>query len=572
MNSILIFLLLLTSLYAKSTDFSIMINKPFNDALYDVKQDFNGDISAIGITTNHNTLSSSSTTTYSNPFDYLKSVAGNYGTQMSLVKVNNFADITLNKTINIPNINKTVTILKTPSDGYLVGGYTLDGSLVVLKLDSSGDIVFTKIFGTTKYDTMSKLIQLKDGGVLSVGSSTTSRSKHDNLFETGLGLSDIYLTRFSSDGTKLWSKKYGTQYDDKGIDAVEADDGSIVVLSTTRQDKYKNFTLMRTTENGDKIWLQHYKSETLTTPYKIIKLREGNFLISLSQQNEAQKNQIRLIKFDLQNNVIQDQNIDTTYSSALKDIQEFSDGKFIAVGYVKDSYNTDALVMVLNHDLSLLNQEHYGDDNFDEFNAITILNNTQVAAAGIHTNNNSQESNMWIVKLNPDATMAQKSTKLVNFYNELVKLFKDEISAKKIIIKKDLTIEFIDKPLCFKVAQYILTPEQEKFLDIFSKKLMPFLNANRNNINTLAINGHTSSEWGGVTFTNKFLNNAKLSMNRSYSTLSYIFKTQNTDTQHWLAKILRGSGFSYSKKIMLNEVEDKELSRRVSFKILLNEK
>ena len=118
------------------------------------------------------------------------------------------------------------------------------------------------------------------------------------------------------------------------------------------------------------------------------------------------------------------------------------------------------------------------------FNALTILHNSQVAAAGIHTDNNSQESNMWIVKLNRDATIAQisktmlqtsnkmlpTSEKARDFYNELLKLFQDEINAKKLVIKEDLTIEIIDSSLYFKVGKYILTPAQQMFLTSFSNK------------------------------------------------------------------------------------------------------
>jgi hypothetical protein len=58
-------------------------------------------------------------------------------------------------------------------------------------------------------------------------------------------------------------------------------------------------------------------------------------------------------------------------------------------------------------------------------------------------------------------------------------------------------------------------------------------------------------------------------MNRSYSTLSYIFKKQDLKKQAWLTNILKGSGLSYSKKIMRSKNENKEKSRRVSFKIIL---
>ena len=567
---LLLFLLVTPFIHAKSSDFSVVVNKPFDSAIFDITQDYNRQISAVGFSKNYNASVDSFDNTYTNAFEYLQSVSSKHGSQMHLIRVNSSARITLSKAINLSYFAKAVAVIKTPQDGYLLGGYTDDGSLNILKLKSNGNIIFNKKFGTKNYDKMNNLIKLKDGGVLAVGSSTTSRSHNDNLFQAGLGLNDIYLTRFSKNGTKLWSKKFGTQYDDKGVDAVEASDGSIVVLSSTYYDKNKNITLMRVTENGNKIWLKHYKSKDTITPHKIIKLKDNNFLISLSQQDNMQKEQIRLIKFDLQKNVLIDKEVPTTYSSVLKDIKEYSNSNLIAVGYVNDTSNTDALVMLLDNKLNLQHQEHYGGKNLDMFNAVTILHNSQAAAAGIYTNENSQESNMWIVKLNTDASIAQVLTKQTNFNKQLAQLFKKEIQDNKLIIKKDLSISFTDKSLYFKTGKYILTKKQKAFLAKFSKKLIPFLKTNQEFINTLEINGHTSSEWKNTTFTNRYLNNEKLSMNRSYEVFGEIFKTQNKPTQIWLTKILKGSGYNYSKKTILNGNENKEKSRRVSLKIILN--
>ncbi len=566
--SLLLTLFILASLYAKTSDFSIIVHQPFNAGLSDITEDYDRTITAVGFSKYYNQNSNSSNS-YTNAFDYLASVSNQYGSGMHIIKVDNHADIIFSKQANLSSFSEAVAVVKTPTNGYFLGGYTLDGSLIVLKLDANANLIYSKIYGTNNYDRMNNLILLSDGGVLCIGSSVTTRSQNDSLFETGLGNNDIYLTRFSKDGQKLWSKKYGTSYDDEGIDAVEAQDGSIIVLSKTSYDKHKDVSLMRINENGNRIWLKHYKGEKLTLPTKIIRLRDNNFVISLIQYDDMRKEHIRLIKFDLYQNVLIDKDIFTTYPSGLNDIKEFSDGTFIGVGYVKDISNTDGLAMVLDSNLVMLNQEHYGKENYDLFTSATILHNSQVAVAGVHTDEESQESNMWITKLNRDASMAQISTHSSNFYEKLCALFKEEIASKQLTIREDLTIELTDSRLYFNVAEYKLTQTQKIFLDSFSKKLIPFLYANKEIIDTLEVNGHTSSEWGNVDFTARYLNNEKLSMNRSYSTLSYIFAMQEKMTQKWLLKVLKGSGLSYAKSVVLNDMEDKEKSRRVSFKIIL---
>jgi len=404
---ILLTLFLTLSVYAKSSNFSVIIDKPFNAALFDVTEDYDRGISSVGFSKDYQQYTNPKKE-YENAFDYLKSLKQTSGTQMHLVKLNKQGKILISNASNLAKFSEAVALVKTPQNGYFVGGYTMDGTLLILKLNSAGRIIFTKSFGTKNYDRMNNIVLLSDGGILAVGSSVTSRSTNDKLFETGLGKNDIFLTRFSKNGRKIWSKKYGTIHDDRGIDAAEARDGSIVVVSTTSYEKHKDITLMRITENGNKMWLKHYKGEKLVTPHKLIRLRDNNFVVVLSQYDNMQKEQVRLIKFDLYKNILDDKKIFTTYPSVINDIKEFSNGTLIGVGYVKDTFNTDALVMFFDSHLTMLKQEHFGGENYDVFNALSILHNSQIAVVGVHTNKNSQETNMWITKLNKDATMAKK--------------------------------------------------------------------------------------------------------------------------------------------------------------------
>ncbi len=578
---ILFIFLLLSSAYAKSNDFSIIIHKPFNSELTDIVQDYDRQISAVGFSTNYATHSSQS---YNDAYDYLESTS-KHTQHINIIKIDSNGEITLDKNFVLRHLNKAVSVLKTPTGGYFIGGYSNNGKLLILKLDSNANIIFTKIFGTKNYSKMAQLVPLQDGGLLAVGSSYTSRAYNDKLFNNGLGLNDIYVSRFSRDGQIQWSKKYGTQFDDTGIDAVEADDGSLLILSQTNNADNKTITITRVTEDGDKIWTKEYHNKNLHSARKIIKLRDGNFLISLVQNNTINKAQIRLIKIDLFKNTLIDTKINTTYSSVINDIKEYSNGNIGAVGYVKDTYNTDGLFMLLDSSMKLLCQEHFGDNNYDTFNALSILNNSQAAVAGIHTDADSQEANMWILKLNDDCSVAQKTTQIHSsskavqhhkstqtpnhFYDLLKKLFHDEIHNNKLQIKKDLSIELIAPELYFEQSQYKLTQQQKIFLQNFSNKLIGFLQNNKEYIEALEINGHTSSEWKNTNFTQRYLNNEELSMKRAFSVLSYIFTHQDLKTQKYLTKILQGSGFSFSKKVMFNNKEDKKHSRKVSFKILL---
>ncbi|WP_434657290.1 hypothetical protein [Sulfurimonas sp. NW9] len=149
-------------------------------------------------------------------------------------------------------------------------------------------------------------------------------------------------------------------------------------------------------------------------------------------------------------------------------------------------------------------------------------------------------------------------------------MFQKEIDTKKVIIKKDLTIEFTAKNLYFKAGEYKLGKQQKKFFREFFTKLVNFLYTHRMQVKTLEINGHTSSEWKNSTFSGRFLNNEELSMKRSYEAFKSLFLVQNPTKQKYLTHILKGSGLNYRNRIITNHTEHKEKSRRVSLKIILN--
>jgi len=167
--------------------------------LFDVTQDYDRTITAVGFSKEYKNNANSSRT-YTDPFEYLANVSGSFGSQMHILKVDKTAKVILSKFSKLTKFNEAIAVVKTPSNGYFVGGYTLDGSLLIVKLDANANIIFFKMFGTKNYDRMNNLILLSDGGVLAVGSSVTSRASTDNMFNSGLGNNDIFITRFSKDG------------------------------------------------------------------------------------------------------------------------------------------------------------------------------------------------------------------------------------------------------------------------------------------------------------------------------------------------------------------------------------
>jgi len=95
----------------------------------------------------------------------------------------------------------------------------------------------------------------------------------------------------------------------------------------------------------------------------------------------------------------------------------------------------------------------------------------------------------------------------------------------------------------------------------------------QNEIIEVRIEGHTSSIWRkNSTREVSYIRNAKLSQDRSFSVLDYVFNMNAIESsRQWLIEVLRANGLSYSRLIRDEQGnEDLVKSRRVEFRIITN--
>ena len=568
MKKHILFLFISTNfLFANNSDFSIIFNKSFENNLVSITQNYDRTLSTLGLTRNFN-ANNKYAESYSNPFEYLASQSNKYGNELHLLQTDLEGNIQKDITIALGMFATPAALIKTPNDGYILGGSTAHGSFLVVKLSPEAKIEFQKEISNPNKDTMNTLVALEDGGILIVGTTNISRKTYGDMFDGGVGGHDISLIRLSKYAEIVWSKKFGSPEHDSGIDAVELSDGSFMVLGDSKTKDLYTTLILKVSENGDTIWSEKIESETMLTPKKLLNLKNQSVLISLIEKDDVAKDQIRLLIIDSQKNILNDKQITTRYPSQLNDIALFANGDIFGVGSVRDAQNTDGLIMRLDGNLKLICQDHFGDTSYDSFDSLALLHNSQIAAVGRHTQQ-GEESNMWMMKFNDDCSIASRNQSATSLHNELLNIFSKEIDAHAITITKDMILSIEESELYFEVGKYNLVQKQKEFLNILSQKLIPFIKKYHTIIDTVEINGHTSSEWSGVDFSVNYINNAKLSLNRSFAVLSYIFNTQDKKTQEILTTLLRGTGVSYKDKKMIEKVEDKEKSRRVTFKIIL---
>lgn len=164
------------------------------------------------------------------------------------------------------------------------------------------------------------------------------------------------------------------------------------------------------------------------------------------------------------------------------------------------------------------------------------------------------------------------SNKKEEIFNDLNNQFSNRLIEWKAKIDKDsLTLQFQDPALLFEPGSSTLTPHFSYILSQFWVEYVDILKKHTSSIREIKIEGHTSSEWAGVSLDESYFNNMQLSQQRTRSTLQECYDLTPTSNRSWVRKYVTANGMSFSRPIRLTTgKEDSVKSRRVEFTVVVD--
>jgi outer membrane protein OmpA-like peptidoglycan-associated protein len=135
-----------------------------------------------------------------------------------------------------------------------------------------------------------------------------------------------------------------------------------------------------------------------------------------------------------------------------------------------------------------------------------------------------------------------------------------------------LVIRFRAPELLFERGQVRLRAEFRRVLDEFLPRYLAVLHRNRDAIEEVRIEGHTSSEWTGATnATDAFFRNMELSQGRTRAVLELVLTTPSLERfQEWARSSVTANGLASARPVRMEDTgaEDADRSRRVEFRIV----
>lgn len=169
------------------------------------------------------------------------------------------------------------SIQNTNDGGFIIAGTTNSfgsdsGDVYIIKINTVGDTMWTKTFGGINQDYCSSIQNTSDGGFIILGST--------NSF--GAGNYDVYLLKIDSIGNLQWSKTYGGIDYDSGRTIQETTDGGFIIGGETKSFGvgYFNIYLIKINIIGDTSWTKTYgKTDTNLRFRHIEQTTDGGFVI-----------------------------------------------------------------------------------------------------------------------------------------------------------------------------------------------------------------------------------------------------------------------------------------------------
>ncbi len=133
--------------------------------------------------------------------------------------------------------------------------------IFVTRLNQSGKRLWTLQWGTTSYDSAASVATDRSGNIY-----VTGYSRGDLDGNTNKGDKDIFLTKILPDGTKAWTKMWGTAYLDEGKSVAIDKDGNIYVAGDTKysldgqsnSDGDSDIFVSKFNSEGEKQWTKLY--------------------------------------------------------------------------------------------------------------------------------------------------------------------------------------------------------------------------------------------------------------------------------------------------------------------------
>jgi hypothetical protein len=230
------------------------------------------------------------------------------------------------------------------TNSYGLGNSTFDSTsndVYLLKLNSEGSLLWSKTIGGGKDDEGFSIVQTKDAGYAITGET--------NSF--GMGGYDVYVIKVDSTGNLQWTKTIGGGNNDIGNSIIQSRDGGYAITGvtysfndTTNGDVYA----MKLDSSGNLQWTQTIGGTSADEGFTIAQATNGNYVITGNTSSFGSGGtNIYFIELDSTGNLVNTKTIGGIGNVSAASMVKTRAGGFAIAGNSPNSYNAAETYLLL---------------------------------------------------------------------------------------------------------------------------------------------------------------------------------------------------------------------------------
>ena len=252
---------------------------------------------------------------------------GGGGKNVYLIKTDSSGIAEWTRTYATPLMDVAYAFCETPDSGYIFVGYKngpsgwVKGDLWILKTGATLDTIWTKEYGGSGEDYGVSIKQTLDGNYVIAGITSSFGANGKNA----------WIVKIDSNGDTLWTKVYGSNLEDVGYGVCATSDGGCIVagyINGTGQWTAGDLWLLKTDTNGDTLWTKVYGSSGEDYGWDVYQTSDGGYVLAGRYGND-----MWLLRTDAAGDTIWTERYGGAGTESALALDMTSDGGYILGGY-----------------------------------------------------------------------------------------------------------------------------------------------------------------------------------------------------------------------------------------------
>ena len=301
------------------------------------------------------------------------------------------------KIISGPELEGGNSVVQTSDGGFLLINHTEsfgagDCDSWTIKTDALGNIQWSQTFGGTGDDVGEDGIQTSDGNYAVTG-----------IVRTVYWGGNAFIIKYNSNGDILWTKIYDQFPDEIGMRIVEDNDGGFVVAcaATTSNIGTEDILVFKVNSSGEMIWSKKIGGTGNEEAYGLLKTTDGNFIVAgFSTSFGSGDEDAYIVKLNSSGSQIWSRNYGGLSNDRAESVTATQDGGLMVTGYT-GSFGDSSAVLLFKTDANgnLIWLKTFGNDNYIKAGAwIVSCSDGGYAIAGSKQRIGTNDADLYLLK------------------------------------------------------------------------------------------------------------------------------------------------------------------------------